>query len=87
VSIDPGEGGSHSEHLYPLVVGYAVYSGVVAPRVRAAAPLYLNRLQIVAHAIDSTVFSAFIRPIRCDATTDAWPAPRVPANPRHASPA
>jgi len=56
---DPGEGGSHFAHVYPLVAGYAVYSAAVVLLVERTA-LNLSRLQFVAHAVDIAVFSAFI---------------------------
>ena len=59
VWLDPDERGHHSDALYALVAGYAVYA-VVVTLVLWRASLYLNRLQIVAHTIDIAVFSAFI---------------------------
>jgi signal transduction histidine kinase len=59
VWLDPGAAGHHSDALYPLVAGYAVYAGLVA-LLLGRASLRLNRLQIVAHAIDIAVFSTFI---------------------------
>jgi len=59
VWIDPGGAGPHSDHLYPLVAGYAAYSAVVALLARRSF-LHLDRLQIGAHVIDIAVFSAFV---------------------------
>ena len=58
VWLDPGDVGHHGD-AHGLVVGYAVYSVVVALLVPRAS-VYLSRLQIVVHAIDIAVFSAFI---------------------------
>jgi len=58
VWLDPGDVGHHGD-AHGLVVGYAVYSVVVALLVPRASR-YLSRLQIVVHAIDIAVFSAFI---------------------------
>jgi len=59
VWLDPGEGGDHGTATYALIAGLAVYSVVVALLVPRAS-VYLSRLQIVVHAIDIAVFSAFI---------------------------
>jgi len=57
--LDSDEVGHHADTVYPLVVGFVVYSFVVVLLVPRAT-LYLSRLQIVTHAIDIVGFSAFI---------------------------
>jgi signal transduction histidine kinase len=59
ILLDLDVGGHHAEAVYPLVVGFVVYSVVVALLVPRAS-LYLSRLQIVTHVIDIAGFSAFI---------------------------
>lgn len=59
VSLDPAERVHFVPALYALIGAYVVYAIVVALLVPRAA-LYLERLQIVTHAIDIVVFSVFV---------------------------